>query len=312
MHREAKDGLNGYFFFYPNEFTRISERRIGLSSATFAVKPKDLIGYPFFEISFEPIAPLDFSQQQQQDNYLVLSSTNTNSAFYQGSISGEESDVSTAPPAIVSSYQKQIKLKSLKSVVEHVANDFGEFVQDYCIIGKPSAYFKTLNLTGDPASWECWGMHLRTFEKKQIYNASELARRIEMRDIVIVAARRKYIPPTMDNFQDVLLIYYGQPRKFVTPTVSINDPIGLDTALIKKAERIMDTISPESLNYDIDEYIIQAKADALQFDEDTYKWFSTFSKIRIFPKIYPDARRFCEAIHSLLIKVSLSYLLKEF
>lgn len=50
-----------------------------------------------------------------------------------------------------------------------------------------------MNLNADPAEWNCWELHARTMN----------------RDVFIIIMRRKYIPPLMENFQDIVIILYG-------------------------------------------------------------------------------------------------------
>jgi len=52
------------------------------------------------------------------------------------------------------------------------------------------AYTKKWNLSSDKAQWTCWEVHIRTTTY----------------DLFVTVLRRKYIPPLMDIFQDIVCI----------------------------------------------------------------------------------------------------------
>lgn len=55
------------------------------------------------------------------------------------------------------------------------------------------------NIINDPAEWNGWEVDIRTKDQ----------------DIIVILMRRKYIPPLMENYDDIILVFYG--------------PIGKDT-----------------------------------------------------------------------------------
>lgn len=61
-------------------------------------------------------------------------------------------------------------------------------MQYYILSSKP--YMKKSNLTSDKANWSCWEVHIRT----------------ERYDLFVTVLRRKFIPPLMDIFQDLIVI----------------------------------------------------------------------------------------------------------
>lgn len=58
----------------------------------------------------------------------------------------------------------------------------------FIIESKP--YVKKQNLSSDKALWTCWQVHSRT----------------ETNDLYVTVLRRKYIPPLMEVFQDIICI----------------------------------------------------------------------------------------------------------
>ena len=88
--------------------------------------------------------------------------------------------------------------------------------------------------------------------------------RAAFRDIAIIALRRKYIPPVMEGYQDLLLVFYGAKAEYESA----------EGAFLGQAERIADTLSPRSRGFMSDDIVIQAKADALLLDEEAYDWLS--------------------------------------
>jgi len=74
-------------------------------------------------------------------------------------------------------------------------------------------YIKRYNLTMDMAQWSCWQVHLRVEERSAAGGAAG-GRGDESdegdygkndKDIYVTAVRRKYIPPLMECYQDILI-----------------------------------------------------------------------------------------------------------
>jgi len=72
-------------------------------------------------------------------------------------------------------------------------------------------YIKKYNLTQDKAQWACWQVHLRVEERASSGNqigADESDDDVDQKhdkDIYVTAVRRKYIPPLMECYQDILI-----------------------------------------------------------------------------------------------------------
>jgi hypothetical protein len=84
--------------------------------------------------------------------------------------------------------EKQV---SVQALCERTLRDVCASVQDWRMTQRASPYVKRMNLTGDPAAWTCFQVRARTFR------GLPGSRRLEYRDVCVIAARRAFIPPTM-------------------------------------------------------------------------------------------------------------------
>ena len=98
-------------------------------------------------------------------------------------------------------------------------------------------------MVGDVASWQCWEIHYIT----------------EHRDLFAILARRKYIPPLMDSFADILCTFEGS-----------NEHTHHNRAHIRK---VIDSIHSTKQTTHIYKPLIQEKVEALLFDEDQAQFF---------------------------------------
>ena len=110
---------------------------------------------------------------------------------------------------------KNAEMLTIKAVAERVMEEVGATCSRYSLIDTPGQYIKKMNLAGDPAAWDAWAIHLRTGTAKD-QRAGDVAvdSLAAQRDIAVIAARRRYIPPTMDTSQDIVLVYYGTRMEF--------------------------------------------------------------------------------------------------
>jgi len=107
---------------------------------------------------------------------------------------------------------------------------------------------KRMNLVEDYASWKCWEIELRSLQNYFSF----------------VLLRRKFIPPLMDTFQDILVMTFG--------THSTRE-LNLDVA---------DSIHSKSITNEKYEKVLQQKADALIMDEETAGFYQMH--LNIVPK----------------------------
>jgi len=70
-------------------------------------------------------------------------------------------------------------------------------------------YVKKQNLIGDKASWHCWQVHVRkstnNSEEFSVIAGKSLLITFSV-DVFLTILRRKYIPPLMETFQDIIVI----------------------------------------------------------------------------------------------------------
>jgi len=75
-----------------------------------------------------------------------------------------------------------------------------------------------MNVTGDKASWSCFRIHLY----------------IKHREIAIIGARRKFIPPLCDMYQDMVFVLYGPYHLQLKPNPNF----------MEECENIVSSLSP--------------------------------------------------------------------
>ena len=113
-----------------------------------------------------------------------------------------------------------------KSDLEQYAHYFvRKFMKEKYFIIDSDIYFKKHNLTGDIASWSGWQIIVRD----------------QQRDYVFIHLRRSYIPPIMDSFVDIAVIFIG-PKNPIQMTEVPQFPTSQDT--IRLAQQICDSVHP--------------------------------------------------------------------
>ncbi len=179
---------------------------------------------------------------------------------------------------------------TLKQIVDEVIeNQVMPHIQSYQRVGAPKEYYKKMNLTGDPASWEAWEVHIRA-QRPKTQNQRDVI--VGEREIGIIACRRKYIPPVMDSSQVIVVTYFGGKGKWDHDETFMDSP-----------ERIVDSLTATSLCHVPDRLVIQTKADALLFDEEGYAWFH--KRLNVQPRAMRMAKQFCAVILQLLASTGL-------
>merc|ERR1719375_359204 len=102
--------------------------------------------------------------------------------------------------------------------------------------------------------------------------------------------RRQYLPPLMDAAQDFALI-------FKCPLDLINDGKIDDAELMLECNLAVDSFSPMSQDFNVYRELVQAKLDALLFDEDAYRWIH--SRLKLCPGQRKNARIFLKNLLTL-------------
>lgn len=121
------------------------------------------------------------------------------------------------------------------------------------------AYLKKMNLANDLASWTCWELLLK--EDNQTTTA-------------IVLLRRQHLPPLMDMVQDLVVIAK-------CPSTFLEASGVMDEHVLHEARFVADTLSPQAPHPSLYTGLVQAKLDALLYDEDAYGWLR--SRLRMEP-----------------------------
>uniref|UniRef100_A0A6T6T2H3 Uncharacterized protein n=1 Tax=Amorphochlora amoebiformis TaxID=1561963 RepID=A0A6T6T2H3_9EUKA len=150
-----------------------------------------------------------------------------------------------------------------------------------CIfIPERGVYRKKMNITGDESMYHCFRLHIFT----------------KTRQIGVIGVRRKYIPPLIDCFQDLIFVLKGK----VKLGQWTEEPNFMQTL-----ERMVDSISPSAMDWRadsfwsksfldppkqshptyIDKFIIQQQADALLCNHDVYSWLRNRKSFKIVPSM---------------------------
>eukprot|EP00347_Sterkiella_histriomuscorum_P016136 403354352 len=124
--------------------------------------------------------------------------------------------------------------------------------QYYIMSSKP--YIRKYNLTADKALINCWDVHIRTMKY----------------DLFVTVLRRKFIPPLMELFQDIVIISifdfhneHGQVGEFRSS----------DLYLAQVHHFLADSVYPTQRYNTIYKNIIEEKSNALLMDEDTMNFY---------------------------------------
>mmetsp|Transcript_659 Transcript_659/g.1296 ORF Transcript_659/g.1296 Transcript_659/m.1296 type:complete len:1065 (-) Transcript_659:266-3460(-) len=171
------------------------------------------------------------------------------------------------------------------------------FSSSSIFIPERGVYRKKMNITADESMYHCFRLHIFT----------------RYREIGVIGVRRKYIPPLIDSFQDMVFVLKGAHK----PTDWNNEP-----QFMESLERMVDTLSPSAMDWRIDSFwaeklrqppeeshptyidrfIIQEQANALLCNHDVYSWLRNRNKFKIVPTMqfngkecYKLAEQFCRS-----------------
>lgn len=130
---------------------------------------------------------------------------------------------------------------------------------------------KRMNIAGDIAQWHQWELIIRTRQAT----------------LICLVMRRQYIPPTCSNAQDLAVILRC-PEEHWTER---------ETDLLQEAYLIADSMCTDSPEVSVDHSMIQAKLDALRFDEEGTDWIASHLKLK--PCWEVEAIRFVKSLWKL-------------
>lgn len=186
-------------------------------------------------------------------------------------------------PISIMELEKDPEMDDLRTVATNYRLALSEGLgQHYVLVN--NAYHKRLNRTNDVASWEGW----------------ELLIRSETSDFVCVMLRRMFIPPLCDMSQDVSVLIRCPASK----------GMNYDTheVLMDECRFIADSIAPLTdirRSEQLYTGMIQARLDALQFNEDAYNWMKGYAGLE--PVHINVALKFVKSIAQLLVEEAQTY-----
>jgi len=178
--------------------------------------------------------------------------------------------------------------RRLVEVVDHFVSQIGDQVLDYRIIEVAQNVEKTVDHSDDIASFDCRRVRIRTSGRR--HNTKRSARYAN-RDICISVIQRKFIPPMMDQYQNVVVLCVGS----------------LDRAHENKqhCDTITSTLCTRATSFAWDAMVVQTKADALMLDEESFDWYA--KHLHVYPETVDLARSFCASILNILAAAGLPF-----
>ena len=135
------------------------------------------------------------------------------------------------------------------------------------------------------------GEHRKTSSRKNISHGRgghDAHHMFENRDIVVIAARRSFIPPSMDMSQDIVIVH-----------LSKQNIVASSTRGVIAGQCVFDTLGPKTRDFNYDTIVIQTKADALLLSDAEYSWFAFQHDIRP-QNAFDRGRQFCLCLLKLL------------
>jgi len=115
---------------------------------------------------------------------------------------------------------------------------------------------KRMNLTGDMSAWHGWEIIIRT----------------PTAAIICLLLRRQYIPPVCNSSQDLAVIMR-------VPSAGDANNVPSFKELLLEAHLISDSLCPEATSLPPYRDIVQAKVDALRYDEESFAWIRSHLKL---------------------------------
>lgn len=173
---------------------------------------------------------------------------------------------------------------NIGSSLYNVAQEYVRFLSNMSTDQTYSVYIneqynKKMNLSDDISTWSCWEIFIKTTRKS----------------IACIILRRCYIPPTLDSYQDISVIYSCSYKdmKYFNLT---------DRDILRECRLTADSFSPISQHHTLYTEFIQSQLDTLLLDEFSYSWIST--NIKLHPVFKIGARSFLKSILKMLDKAN--------
>ncbi|KAH8740928.1 hypothetical protein FG386_002474 [Cryptosporidium ryanae] len=140
-------------------------------------------------------------------------------------------------------------------------------------------YTKKMNLSDDISTWYCWELFMKTTKAS----------------IACIVMRRCYIPPTLDSYQDISVVYSCSYKDMKQFGISDRD-------ILRECRLTADSVSPVSQHHTFYSELVKSQLDALLFDEYSYKWIE--KNIKLHPVFRKGAKSFLKSILVLLEKAN--------
>jgi len=141
--------------------------------------------------------------------------------------------------------------------IRWVANDYKVQLcseETHFYVLKNAHRYKRMNLAADIATWYGWEIIIRT----------------RAATILCIVLRRQYIPPVCHSAQDIAVLLRCPDEEWQ------NAELELQMA----AYRTADTLCSDAMNVSVYRDMIQAKLDALRFDEEGLEWIASHLKLK--------------------------------
>eukprot|EP00923_Selenidium_pygospionis_P043428 GHVN01074957.1.p1 GENE.GHVN01074957.1~~GHVN01074957.1.p1 ORF type:complete len:607 (+),score=64.66 GHVN01074957.1:209-2029(+) len=216
-----------------------------------------------------------FLQEDFEDRATAAASTNTGQYI---DPRGFEVSIQAQQPVQIR-YLQQINRDHVRWVAADLRKAISIQMRHNVVI-RNSQYMKKYDLGDDLCEWTGWQLVLRN--------------PVEALSCMIL--RRMYLPPLMDSCQDFIIIFRIRTEDMKFNRVSEND-------LLRESELAADSFTPICQNHVWYKELVQAKLDALPYDEATYHWFSTRMKLQ--PRVLAGAKAVLRSVLNKLHSVSI-------
>ncbi|EGR32977.1 nd9 protein, putative [Ichthyophthirius multifiliis] len=175
-----------------------------------------------------------------------------------------------------------IKSMGIRKDLEQYALYYAQYIvqehnYDTFYILSSNQYNKRHNYTEDLSQWKGWELQI----KVRVSNKA-------VKTIGIIILRRMYLPPLLDNFNDIALVIFGNKQSIQGNNNKIQIKIGnqKECEIIQIIRQVADSFYYKNINQNVYKTLIKAKCDSLSIDYEQYAYLLTLNGILIY--IYID------------------------
>ena len=187
----------------------------------------------------------------------------------------------------------------------------------YVLLAKPASYTRKLCLRHDPAEWRAWEIVARLSRAKRQRSDKFLTDfpfgdqpcLVQCRDVIIIAIRRSFIPPSLDAHQDFVVTMFS-PSTFAqselhrTKYATANDRLftkDITTQLTTLCRGIVDSLQPSSIPVTLNFKKITQRDRALTLGIRSYRWVANL-RYKLSLQYHEKAKLFCAAVRKLFLQ----------